>query len=157
MKKTIIFQVFVILGLCIFLPGAAQASDMGDYIWGPPSTDIVQPYLEGAKIPHNARWADDVWSPQDWIDSRNGNALAVVNGFYTAEIVTDQYFDDDVPVLEVGQGFLELGAQEKRRVVKFMDEVYGVTAFAETPVILIYFYKGDELVGVFTEEGLQLQ
>jgi len=164
MRYFIVFQVFIMFLGVVLAPDSASAGDVGraignftKYIWGPPQSDVVRPYLEDAKIPHNARWADDEWSPKDWVDARGGDAVAVVNGFYSAGIIADQYFDDDVPVLEVGQGFLDLGAQDKRRVVAFMDEVFGVTKFAETPVILIYFHKRDKPIGVFTAQGLQLQ
>ena len=71
----------------------------------------------------------------------------------------DQYFDDEIPVLEVGQNFLELGAQDKRRVVAFVDEIFGVTKFSQAGVILIYIQadKTEKPVGVFTVQGLQLQ
>lgn len=159
MRSFIVFQIVTVLFFGIFAASASHASGIGDYIWGPPQSDFVRPYLEKAKLPHNSRWADDEWTPQDWIESRGGNAIAVINGFYEAGIISDQYFDDDVPVLEVGQNFLELGAKEKRRVVAFVDDVFGVTKFSQAGVILIYFQadKKDEPVGLFSAQGLQLQ
>ena len=161
MRNFVIFQVFTALFLTVFMPISGHASslrELGKYIWGPPRSEYVRPYLEEAKLPHNSRWADDEWSPQDWIDSRGGNAVNVVNGFYEAGIISDQYMDDDIPVLEVGQGFLELGAQDKRRVVAFIDEVFGVTKHGNPPVIMIYFHDRKETpVGVFNAQGLQLQ
>ncbi len=155
-----------------FLLGVSVNAGMGfarDSIWGAPQDYTVRPFLEEAKLPHNSRWADDEWSPQDWIDSRGGSVVAVVDGFYRADIVVDQYVDDDVPVLEVGQGFLDLGAQDQRRVVAFMDEVFGVTKFATPGIILVLFHRQDkswlhgliegdtERIGVFDANGLQLQ
>ena len=161
MRNFVIFQVFIAFFLMAFMPISVQAGTLGEfgkYIWGPPKSEMIRPYLEEAKIPHNARWADDEWSPQDWIDSRGGNAVTVVNGLYEAGIISDQYFDDDIPVLEVGQEFLKLGAQDKRRVVAFIDEVFGVTKYANPPVIMIYFHdKKNTPVGVFNAQGLQLQ
>lgn len=161
MRNFFVFQVFMALFLAVLAPISGHAgslSELGKYIWGPPKSDFVRPYLEEAKLPHNSRWADDEWSPQDWIDSRGGNAVNVVNGFYEAGIISDQYIDDDIPVLEVGQGFLELGAQDKRRVVAFIDEVFGVTKYGDPAVIMIYFHdKKETPVGVFNAQGLQLQ
>jgi len=88
MRFATVFQLFTVF--LLGFAGSALASSGADYLWGPPESDFVRPYLEEAKLPHNARWADDNWSPQDWIDSRGGNAAAVVNGFYKAKIVTDQ-------------------------------------------------------------------
>lgn len=157
MRKFMIFQALIILVLGAFSVVTAEARGVGSYVWGPPKSDFVRPHLEEAKIPHNSRWANDQWSPQDWIDSRGGDAVTVVNGLYEADIIVDQYFDGDAPILEVGQGFIELGAEDKRRVVAFIDEVFGVTKFAKPGVILIQFHEYDEPVGVFTAEGLQLQ
>ena len=154
MRYFVVFQLFMVFLVVGF---SAKATDFGDYVWGPPHQDSVRPYLEEAKLPQNSRWQDDQWTPQDWIDSRGGSASAVIDGFYEAGILTDQYLDDDVPILEVGQTFLELGAQDKRRVVAFIDEVFGITKFHPTPVILIYFHEDDLHVGEFNAGGLQLQ
>lgn len=132
----------------------AYAQTPGKFIWGPPNVDPVRPYLQEAKLPQNSQWAEDAWTPQDWIDSR-GSAAAVIDGFYNAGIITDQYTDDNIPVLEVGQKFLELSDQEKRRVVAFMDDAFGVTE--NEGIFMLYYYKHDVPVGVFGADGLQLQ
>ncbi|MCB9983886.1 MAG: hypothetical protein H6861_09490 [Rhodospirillales bacterium] len=166
MRFILVFQFFI--AVLVLNSGAGFATSARDYIWGPPQKDFVRPFLEEAKLPHNARWADDEWSPKDWIDSRGGSVKAVVDGLYRADIVADQYVDNDIPVLEVGQGFLELGAQDKRRVIAFMDEVFGVTKFSTPGVILIVFHQdkswlhdlledNDERIGFFDANGLQLQ
>lgn len=129
----------------------------GKYIWGPPTSRTAHAYLEGAKLPQMLQWADDDFKAEDWIAARGGNSLAVVNGFYEAGMITDQYFDDDVPVLEVGRAFIELSHQDQWRVVTFMDEVFGITASHPDGVILIYFDPGRIPVGLYTAKGLQLQ
>lgn len=167
MQKFTVFQVVMALCVVLVLPVNAQASgfsrSMGvlgkNFIWGVPEHPGVKPYLEDAKLPHNSRWADDEWEPQDWIESRGGNPMNVINGFYDAGIITDQYFDDDIPVLEVGQTFIELGAKDKRRVVAFIDDVFGVTQNTKAGVIVIYLdHKGGDVpIGEFNKNGLQLQ
>jgi hypothetical protein len=151
-------MVMVVLGLGI--SSAAQANmplqHWGKFIWGPPNTDPVRPHLETAKVPNNAQWDDDPWTPQDWIETR-GSAAAVIDGFYAAGIITDQYLDDDIPVLEVGQNFIELSPQEKRRVAAFVDLAYGVTASSARGYMLISFHNDDEPVGIYNRDGLQLQ
>lgn len=155
MRFFVFFQLFSL----ILLPFSfsANASSLWDYIWGPPDHNEVRPYLEEAKVPHNSRWADDEWTPQDWVDARGGDAISVVNGFYDAGIIHDQYFDDDVPVLEVGHRFLELGSQDQRRVVAFMDDVFNVTSSTPAGVINICLEHESEYIGQFSADGLQLQ
>jgi len=154
MRLPLVFQFFG-FWLCLALP-CAVASPLGQYIWGPPDSDPVRPYLETAKIPHNSQWEEKGWTPQDWIDSRDGNAFTVVNGLYEAKIITDQYSDGDVPVLEVGQAFLDLSHQDKRRVTAFFDAVFGITKTGKG-FFLIRFHKHSIPVGLFNAKGLQLQ
>ncbi len=141
---------------CLTGPVAGHAQSIGKYIWGPPNTDPVRPYLETAKIPHNSQWAHDDWTPQDWVETRGGKPINVINGLYEAQIITDQYTDDDVPVLEVGQAFLDLSTQEKYRVAAFVDSAYGITKKGKG-AIMIRFHKRDIPIGIFTKDGLQLQ
>ena len=161
MRVFVVFQCLIII-LAFSAPLSLAHADMSSYtqlqkyIWGPPKSDLVRPYLRTAKIPHNSQWADDQWTPQDWIDDR-GSAEAVIDGFYASEIITDQYSEGETPVLEVGQRFLDLSPQDKRRVVGFFDDVFGVTGGAPDGAMLIYFHNDDEHVGVFNKDGLQLQ
>ena len=115
-----------------------------------------KPYMDDPKMPHNTQWDDDLWTPQDWI-SHGGNAERVMDGFYKAQIVTRQYADDDMPILEVGQGFMRLSGQDQRRVVKFVDHVFGVTGNNEAGMFLINHAYSEETIGVYTRTGLQLQ
>lgn len=148
-----VFQLVIIaLTAGITLPAQAQ---IGKYIWGPPNTNPVRPYLEEGKMPHNSQWSDHGWTPADWVASRGGSTKAVIDGFYSSGIVTDQYTDDDIPVLEVGQRFLDLSDQDKRRVTMFIDDAFKITQ--QNGLFLIYFKKYDTPVGLFTAQGLQLQ
>ena len=144
------------------------AASLWKFIWGPPTHDETRLYINEAKWPHNSQWANDQWSPQDWIDARGGNAMAVVNGFYSAGIINDQYFaGDDVPVLEVGQRFFDLSDLDKQRVSAFIDHVFGVTrsdnghgAFRLVFVEDSYFWglwKEKRDIGLFTAQGVQIQ
>lgn len=154
MRIRYVFQMFMMAAM-MGIAGSACAQNIGKYIWGPPSVDPVRPYLEEGKLPHNSQWEDEAWAPQDWIDARGGSAKAVIDGFYQAGIVTDQYTDDEIPVLEVGQAFLDLSDQDKRRVAMFIDDTFGITQ--QSGLFLIYFRSNDTPVGLFTKEGLQLQ
>ncbi|MCC6597554.1 MAG: hypothetical protein IT559_02045 [Alphaproteobacteria bacterium] len=161
MRFFFIFQVIAALFVTISPPAAqaqsvkAELAQFGKWIWGPPSADPTRPYLEGARLPNNSQWAEDEWTPQAWIDSR-GSAAAVIEGFYETDIITDQYTDGDTPVLEVGQRFLDLSGQDKRRVAAFFDDTFGITN-TEKGLFLIRFEKRSVPVGIFTKQGLQLQ
>jgi hypothetical protein len=118
---------------------------------------FTRPELEDGKTPHNIQFADDPWTPQEWIDSR-GSVSAVVDGFYKAGIVTNQsrHWRTGVPILEVGQGFMRLSGQEKRRVAKFMDYTFENTEGYGGTYLLRHAASGDS-IGVYNTEGLQLQ
>lgn len=157
-----VFQLVAMI-LCFTPVQAAYAQSMkagfasfGKWIWGPPDSEAVRPYLESARLPHNSQWADDEWTPQAWIDSR-GSATAVIEGLYEADIITGQYTDGEIPVLEVGQRFLELSGQDKRRVVAFFDDTFGITRSGPGGVLKVILDKGDVPLGLFTAKGLQLQ
>lgn len=161
MKIILGLQLIALLLCPVFMP-AAQAqgikkslSGVTKWIWGPPTAPAVQPYLEGAKLPHNSQWADDQWTPQAWIESR-GSAAAVIEGFYETGIITGQYTDGNIPVLEVGQRFIDLSGQDKRRVVAFFDDTFGITR-SSPGILKVVFEKDDLPVGLFSAEGLQLQ
>ena len=83
--------------------------------------------------------------------------MNVIRGFYTADIIRDQYVDDDVPVLEVGPGFYMLGGHDKRRVTELVDDVYGITSSKRFGMFMIYDWKTEKAIGAYTQYGLQLQ
>lgn len=148
-----------------YVPQDESMMKYGKYFWGKSTHDVTRPYLNEAKVPHNSKWADDSWSPQDWIDARGGDPMAVINGFYEAGIIEDQYVDD-VPVLAVGRPFLELSGQEKRRVTAFFDYVFEITTAADNGVFNVVLLGDKKLFGLtrdqidlgyFNASGLYLQ
>jgi hypothetical protein len=142
---------------CLLIAGCSAHTQSGQtLIWGQPQVSSVHNVLEKTTDISTSAWAGPDWNPQGWIDSRGGSAKAVIEGFYSAGIVTDQYFKRGTPVLEVGQKFLELSREDKHRVCAFIDTVFGVTA--QGGVFMIEFDKYYNVpVGVFTAQGLQLQ
>lgn len=123
--------------------------------WGVDQEQMVRPMLEDAKTPHNSQWDNDPWTPQDWIESRGG-PQAVMSGFYNTGVIIDEYTDDDMPVLEVGQNFMRLSQEDKRHVVAFVDYVHGHTKNSGKTINIVHRASGD-LVGVYSADGLQLQ
>ena len=115
-----------------------------------------EPYLETAKHPHNTQWDESQWRPEHW-EAQAESAPDVVRGFYFADIISDQYVDDGVPVLEVGPGFYMLGGEYKRRVTAMVDYVYGITREKEFGMFMLYDWQSKEAIGAYTKYGLQLQ
>ena len=118
--------------------------------------DFTQPYLEDGVTPHNSQWEYDHWRPEDWIESR-GSAQNVMNGLIKGGIITKQYEKNDIPALEVGQAFLQLSGQDKRRVMAFVDHMYGITRSPEKGMFALYLQGSRQQIGLFTRYGLQLQ
>lgn len=144
-------------------PGSAKADWVDDVVcWFLPCTGsgdevFVRPNLEDGKTPHNVRWADDDWKPEDWVDEEH-TAQDVMSGFYRAGIITDQDVRGPGNVsVEVGQGFMRLSNLEKRRVIRFVDWVGGYTSGAPNGVIVLYHKASGDSIGSYNAEGLYLQ
>jgi hypothetical protein len=136
----------------------------GWWPWHYSHLDFNRRYLENGTTPQHSDWETDDWTPQVWTDAR-ANPQEVMNGFYNAGIITDQYVDDGipvintghgVPVLEVGPNFLRLSDNDKRRVVAYVDSVAGITSH-DDGMFYIRYNKGNKPLGIYTKYGLQLQ
>ncbi len=156
-----VFFVFVFAIFTVFSP-PARAGIWDKFVcWWVPcggDTDFTRPYLEDGKTPHNIQSANDDWEPQDWIDETR-TAQDVMSGLYDAGIITDQghgWLGREIKI-EVGQGFMRLGARDKRRAIRFTDYVSGYTRAVPDAAIPIYHKASGEQIGLYTAEGLQLQ
>ena len=132
--------------------------DIGKEILGPPDTDPRQPYMNDATTPHNNQWDSENWHPEYWVEDK-GSVTAVMDGFYDAGIIVEQY-EDEVPVLEVGKPFLQLSPMDRRHVVEFVDYAFKITE--QKPhgifyIVIDHKKKGKELLGIYTINGLQFQ
>ena len=123
-----------------------------EYIF-PPETSDFKPYLENSRQAQNSPFRKDNWQPADWTAQRP----QIIRDFYNAKIITDQDVDDDIPVLEVGQGFYMLGGEDKRRIVRYMDAAYNITSTRSDGIIILRDSKTGDDIGVYTSAGLQLQ
>jgi hypothetical protein len=115
-----------------------------------------EPYLEPAKHPHNSQWDESDWQPEHWISQRK-DAIDTLQGFYFADVLRGQYYDDDLPVLEVGPAFYRLGGHDKRRVTALVDSIYEVTTSRPNGMFMLYDWKSKKPVGAYTQHGLQIQ
>jgi hypothetical protein len=167
-------RLFAFLALTLFILGSASSAYAQPkpwyWSWWPSHWEDqnFKPYLEDAKIPHNTQWiqgqyVDSEWHPQDWIESK-GSFRAVMDGFYNNDIIRKQDVTwRGMPILIVGDGFMRLSGQEKRRVTDFVDYVFQVTNTAPTGMYTIYYDRTKTLfgrgrpIGIYTTSGLLLQ
>lgn len=162
--------ILLFLAFFLILPSSVNAEPKPWYwSWWPShwENQDFRPHLMDPKTPHNAQWharwnPSNGWTPEDWI-AAEGSVDAVLKNLYDAEIIKEQTEDDDIPLLIVGDGFMHLSGQEKRRVVDFIDYGFQVTARPENAFFYIYYDRTKRLwsrgdpIGVYTETGLQLQ
>jgi hypothetical protein len=129
------------------------------FSWGPShfKNHDFEPYLDRAKFPHNSQWSDKDWKSEYWVQQRDNDEMKMLRSLYFADIFRDQYFDDEIPVLEVGPNFYNLSGYDKRRVTALVDDVYEVTASHEDGIFMIYDWHTRKTIGVYTKYGLQLQ
>ncbi len=165
MKFLPLFAIFALV-----IAATPAKAEPKPWVWGwwPGHWDNqdFKPHIDHPTQPHNIQWKNGLygqdWHPENWIRAK-GSAEEVIKGFYKAGIVTDQTSEDGVPVLEVGDAYLRLSGQEKRRVAEFMDYVFHVTD--TSPAKMFYIFHEDSgfliwpgrPVGMYTKAGLQLQ
>ena len=115
-----------------------------------------EPYLENGKHPHNSQWDSVKWEPADWAQQRE-SGKHVIEGFYRADIIREQYVDDEIPVLVVGPSFYLLGGHDKRRVAEMVDSVYNITDTRKNGIFMLYDWETEKAIGSYTKYGLQIQ
>lgn len=111
---------------------------------------------EGRKDNMITNLYDPHWSAQDWIESSSSSPQQTIQGFYDAGIITDQNSEGEIPVIEVGQAFLDLSNRDKLRIIAFMDHVYGITAQNKDGIIYIEDRRFKGQIGVYTLDGLNM-
>lgn len=115
-----------------------------------------KPYLADQDIRKRSLWDNDNWKPQDWIDAVGGNK-AVLNDFYDDGILTEQYTDgDNLPVLEVGETFMQLSSLDQRRVLQVVDHIFEITSSEENGSFYVYHHeKKSHPLGMYNKHGFQ--
>lgn len=164
---------FIALFCSLFLILSASSADARPkpwyWSWYPAHwhDQDFKPHIEDSKNVHGTQWQNGLynnedWHPENWIKTK-GSIRAVMDGFYNNDIIHEQDVDDDVPLLVVGDGFMNLSGQEKRRVADFIDYAYQVTNSAPAGMYSIYYHRTDTIfgrgrpIGSYTPAGLQLQ
>lgn len=161
----VLCSVFVLLSA-----GDAYARPKPTYwFWWPGhwENQDFKPFADDPMMVHNSQWeqglyVDSEWHPQNWIDTK-GSMRAVLDGFYDYDIIREQTVDGHIPVLIVGDGYMNLSGLEKRRVADFVDYVFQVTTTAPAGMYAIYYHRTKTLwgrgdpIGMYTKHGLQMQ
>jgi hypothetical protein len=150
---------FLAISTLLFIAASPAQASWLDYIFTPSMPHFERPYLEEGKMPHNSQWETDTWTPEGWTDYA-GSKEAVLAGLEGAGIITDYDLGGYDPELKVGRPFIRLSDQEKTRVMKYVDHVYGVTK--NNGVIEIELDSGcfllpNTTIGYYTSKGLQIQ
>ena len=118
-----------------------------------------EPYLETSTDPHATQWRREPWKVTDWTDNPAA-ARAQMDFMFRSGIFTRYQDASSIwsrnDTLTVGPSFYHLSGFDKRRAVELFDHMYQVTANAPATLFLRDNHT-DELIGVYTRAGLQLQ
>jgi hypothetical protein len=150
--------VALLMGLC--LPVRPALADPKPWIWSWgfghfDNLDFI-PYLEDGTHPQHSQWERSNWKPEDWIAQRP-DAKTLMDGFYKADIVREQFVHRDTPVLVVGPSFYMLGGEDQIRVARTVDHIWRVTASRPNGMFMLHDWKTGKTIGSYTKNGLQLQ
>ena len=148
----------VLAALSVGYSDASFARTSSGWGWGSENwrTADFTPYFANDKIGQRSLWDDDAWTPEAWIIDA-GDEKRVMRSLYAAGILTDQSKDrDNIPVLEVGETFIQLSGVDQRRVLQFVDYVFEITTSVENGMFFVTYQpqKGEQL-GVYTKHGFQ--
>lgn len=131
-------------------------SNISKYMFPRAPVDFSQPYMNDAKASQSAQWNEEAWHPEDWAESKGG-VQQVLDGFKQSHLVVELH-EDDVPVLEVGLPFMRVSPADQRRVIEFMDYAYKITDAKPHGIFYIVLEDHmDELLGIYSQKGLQFQ
>ncbi len=115
-----------------------------------------KPYLGDQKGSQRSLWDNDSWTPEAWIKDA-GDEKRIIRDFYAVNIVTNQYKDsNNIPILEVGDAFINLSGLDKRRVLQFVDHVFEITSSEENGMFYVFYSENTkDPLGVYNKYGLQ--
>ncbi len=115
-----------------------------------------QPYLGDQKISQRSLWDNDTWSPEAWIKDA-GDKRRIMRDLYAVNIIYRQYKDENnIPVLEVGDNFINLSNLDRSRVLRFVDYVFEITSSEENGMFYVFYSKNNkEPLGLYNKHGFQ--
>ncbi len=115
-----------------------------------------KPYLGNQKIGQGSLWDDDAWTPEAWIKDA-GDEKRIMRDFYATGIVVKQYKNgDNIPVLELGNQFIQLSGLDQRRILQFVDHVFNITKAEENGMFFVVYSEADDSpMGIYNKYGFQ--
>lgn len=114
---------------------------------------IDRPYMNRWENAYDSHWENRLWQPSDWVD--DGQTVQnVIDGFYNSGIITNQYFSDNRPVVEVGYPFTELSGRDQRRVAEFIAYAFNLGPSDDTMQFVLK--NGNKSLGTYSRGMLQL-
>ncbi len=150
-----ILTILAVLG-ALSTPAQARSKSWLDWILTPKMPDFERPIMLDGKTPHPQSWHNDQWSPENWTAAR-GTDKGVMDDLYASGIITDQYEEDGMPVLEVGPRFLQLSHSDQSKVASYVDDVFGITRLSEDGGFNIIYDPSDTVIGYYNAGGLVLE
>ncbi len=163
------FFAFLFVLAAFSIGGSAQSyATAKPWVWGwwPGHWQNLdfKPYLGDQKIRQRSLWDGDTWTPEAWIKDA-GDEKRIMRDLYAVGIIVDQYTDgDDIPVLEVGDTFIQLSGLDQRRILRFVDHVFEITKAEENGMFYVHYkdsddnvleeiFDGEPVLGVYTKHG----
>ncbi len=114
-----------------------------------------EPYMGQEKLRQRSIEDNDTWTPQDWIKNP-GDEKIILRDFYTMGILVKQFMDNDIPVLRVGEPFVQLSTFDQRRILAFIDYVFEITTSKKDGMFYIYYEADDNNpLGLYNKYGFQ--
>lgn len=161
---------FTLLAAILLLGSASPAfaffgpTKFMGWIWWPSHwyNQDFQPYYENVPEPHNSQWDDNKlneseWTPKEWVDLDGGVPIELVRKWYVADILRDQDFNASKPYVVVGPNFYHLGGADKHRVMETLDAIFKVTQKSKAHAFYLEDFRTDQVVGIYSKDGLDLQ
>lgn len=143
----------------VVLVGYTSQSQAGhatywDYIYHEGYKHDFDPYVGSQKLKQRTEKDQDSWTPADWIDNP-GDEKIILRDFYKMGILEKQYMNKkNVPVLRVGEKFIQLSGFDQNRILAFVDYVFKITESEEFGMFYVYYYREDnEPLGTYNKSG----
>ncbi|HBH26806.1 MAG TPA: hypothetical protein DDX54_05340 [Rhodospirillaceae bacterium] len=150
--------VLIALALLASAPAFAESKQVpywwgwwGAEHWG---ADLFAPYADPPMVTHGQRWADDPFTPQDWVRAYPSRE-AFVSALQAADIVTGLRERDGVPTFITGASYADLSPRDRARLAQTLGALYGNTAPGGPGAFRIVDGTSGRTLGLYTKAGFQ--
>lgn len=148
--------------LCFLLDMSPAYARAGDLMW-PLSwmigheyeDDYERPYLDDGVNTHMHAHILKDWSPESWIHDLGGPE-AFVQHFRDAGYIKAQYINvHKRKTMKVGEPFKALSAQERTKLLKAIDHIYGIVQEDGKGALFVRDAITHKFIGVYSRYGFQ--